>query len=175
MPAGRSAASQTRCPSRMGLQEQAIEPWKTSLTFGEGSFMNDIHFPAFAYSPPFVVGMCILWLACLAVLTIPTLRESARFSLFADWNSPMGRGFARSSTTRTVMLFAIVSADLVGTLPVAAGVVDFAVFTLAGFAVLSLVAFATQVFFNWPRFLAPKAMRNQPGVIAEWLHRGRTG
>lgn len=69
---------------------------------------------------------------------------------------------------RTLMLFALLSGWLVFQLPggvgIYAGVACFAV------AVVAVVAQVSLTFFNWPKFLSPPTMRNQPGAIHEWLN-----
>ena len=71
------------------------------------------------------------------------------------------------------MLLAILSAYLLANLPIPAPVLRVALVTLWAVAVLSLFVGLTQVLFNWPRFLAPKTKRTQPGAVGEWLRWAR--
>jgi len=130
----------------------------------------DLGMPDAIHNPVLVAAAAVMWVGCLAFLCIPSLRNGPRMTLFFDDNSPLGRGDIRAANARTVMLLAVLSAALLDNVPIPAPVMRVAVVALAAVALLSLIIVLTQVLFNWPRFLAPRKMRAQPGAVQEWIH-----
>lgn len=130
--------------------------------------------PGALHNPFIVAAALIMWGFCLATLVVPRWRSRTPIALFFDSNTPMGRGDARAATMRTLFVFAIMSFAVLANLPVPPTLFTAIGFTLGAVAVLSSLLWATLVFFNWPRFLAPqKQMRSQPGAIREWIDRLR--
>ena len=111
-----------------------------------------------------------MWVGCVALLCVPRLRNNPWGSLFFPDNSPLGRGDIRARNAQHLMLFCALSVALLANVPIPAPVFRVAEVTFAVVALLSLIVALTQVFFNWPRFLAPKSMRTQRGAVGEWLH-----
>ena len=137
---------------------------------------TSIQFPDYFHNPVLITVAVVIWLYCLAVLTVPRLRSMTRSSMFFGSDSPVGRGMARANTMQALFLLATLSVALVANLPIPPAVAEVTELSLAAVAVLSLLLAVTLVFFNWPRFLAPqKSMRSQRGAVREWIDRSRRG
>jgi NADH:ubiquinone oxidoreductase subunit 3 (subunit A) len=136
--------------------------------------MGEVQFPAYFYNPLLVGVAGLMWLYCLASLLVPKVRAQGRYSsLFSASNSPMGRGNARASTMRSLMVFAVLSIDLVANFHISSPGSTIVEFGFAVVACLSFVLVLTLIYLNWPRFLAPKSMRRQPGAFQEWFASAR--
>jgi len=115
------------------------------------------------------IAGAILWVGTGLALFVPRLRGFMRGpALFFDNRTPVGRGSIRAWWMRTLMLFALLSGAVMFVLPRMVG----AYWGAACLAVATLAAVVqfTLTFFNWPKFLCPPTMRDQPGAIHEWLH-----
>jgi hypothetical protein len=98
------------------------------------------------------------------------MREGSRKrSIFFDSKTPMGRGWLRASTLRTAFLFSGLTGGLLTYLPLSISEFRPVVIPIAALTLVCLVFWATLIFFNWPKYLSPKAMREQPGAVEEWV------
>jgi hypothetical protein len=116
-----------------------------------------------------IAGSALLLLLVVLVLAVPAFRESARGPAWSfDNKTPVGRGSVRAWSMRMLMLGVISFAALIASIPGTGTVGATLALWCAALLGITIVLQITLTFFNWPRILAPKKLRNAPGAVQEW-------